>query len=150
MPMQKSNLTEKPEGKSKKPRRLTLRERVFVDKAVETLNLTKAAEIAYPDQKHPEIYAGEVIKRPEIKRAIEKSMERVGLTTTHAATRLKQIIDKPRKMDGNSVAALGLAGRWAGWDAPDVHFTPPDLPKDPDEIDMMLIRIRKRQKGVAK
>jgi hypothetical protein len=76
-------------------------------------------------------------------RAIEAAMDRVGLTDKIAAKRLKQIIMKPQKLDGISVAALNTAGRWAGWDAPEKDFDLPDIPRTADEIDILLIRARK-------
>jgi hypothetical protein len=122
-----------------------LKQKAFVDQTIKTLNPSEAARIVYGNENDSvnRSIAAQNMAKPEIMREIEHAMEKVGLNSRFAAKRLKQIIKSPEKLDGISVAALNTAGRWRGWDAPESQFELPDIPRSAQEIDILLIKMRK-------
>lgn len=130
-----------------KPRgQLTLKQRKFVEKTVETLNPTEAARIAYPDSKHPDVVASINMNKLNIQEAIEAELVAAGIPRKVILDRLGKIILNPQsKLDGISVSAANLVGKWAGWEAGTKKLDMPDIPKTAEEIDIMLIRMRKNQ-----
>jgi len=129
---------------------LTLKQRVFIREYIEHRNGTRAAMLAYNTQ-DPDtagVIAFENLRKPKIIEALQQMMSLEGITEEHLAKRLKEIIDNPKEGDGTSVAGLNLAGKWKGLGAFKVKFEPPSFPKDPEEIEKMLARMRETRRKI--
>ncbi|KKQ42180.1 MAG: hypothetical protein US60_C0022G0006 [Microgenomates group bacterium GW2011_GWC1_37_8] len=123
---------------------LTLKQKVFIKEYIEHRNGTRAAMLAY-DTQDPDtagVIAFENLRKPKIIEVLQQMMSLGGITEEYLAKRLKEIIDNPKEGDGTSVAGLNLAGKWKGLGAAKVKFELPPFPKDPEEIEKMLARMR--------
>lgn len=110
---------------------LTPKEKVFVQEFAKSGNASKAAQIAYPNQKKENItkYVACRLKKPRIRKAIKQILEDTGITDKYIADKLKQHIDdgmgvKPTAQ--TSMKALEVAVKlreFVGKDRqPSMHF----------------------------
>ena len=60
--------------------------------------------------------ASRLITNDDIKEIVQAELKLEGLTLFSLIKRLKQIILKPQEMDGSSVAALNIMGKWMGYE----------------------------------
>lgn len=84
-----------------------------------------------------------MMQKPKIQDAIEMELDKAGIPRHVILERLGNIIKNPQsKLDGISVSAANLVGKWAGWEAGSKKLDMPEIPKTAEEIDIMLIRMR--------
>ena len=106
------------EEQPKKDRPMTLKERKFVNKYIETGDAKAAADYAY-DTNNPMQMAFNVKKRPKVQREIERIMEKVGLTDELIINRLKDgVMEEDPKA---YLQAVKIAKDIRGLDAPKNH-----------------------------
>jgi phage terminase small subunit len=111
-------------------------------------NATKAAQSAgYGDGGHYSRTAGyRLMTSGDIWDSIKRQSEVMGLTPDKVLKRLESIIQKGK--DSNSIQAIRVWGDLTGSFAPKAVRFQDELnrfPKDPDEIDAMLKRMRETQ-----
>lgn len=122
--------------------KLTFKESEFVKRTAASLNPTQAAREVY-DTKNPSVMAYNMMQKPKIQDAIEIELDKAGIPRHVILERLGNIIKSPQsKLDGISVSAANLVGKWAGWEAGSKKLDMPEIPKTAEEIDIMLIRMR--------
>ena len=94
-------------GASRKIGGLTKPERDFVRAYVKTGNVTKSAEIAYPNQKKKHIakQGSKVLCRDRVKKKIIEILDNEGLTDEYIAKSLKHNIDEGVGVDANANTA---------------------------------------------
>jgi len=124
---------------------LTLKQRIFVKEYIEHRNGVKAALIAYDtgDYNTAGMIASENLKKPKIVEVLNLILNQEALTEEFLVKRLKQIIQKPKEGDGVSTSAMSLVSKWRGYNSSKVKVEPSELPKSPEEIEVMLKRMRK-------
>lgn len=135
-----------------KGKNFTLKQKTFIKRAVETLNPTQAASEAY-HTKNPDVIAAQNMANPSIRQAIEHELDEAGIPRQMVLKQLGKIIrseevGKNPKASGVAVAAANTVGKWAGWEATNkIKVEMPEIPKSAEEIDIMLVRMR-RNSGI--
>ncbi len=120
--------------------------RVFVESYIQNGgNAVQAARVAFPGLTYGSlrVKAHRLLTSANILIEIEALLRSGGISDEFLAGRLRQIIERPKESDGISIAGINLVGKWKGYSQPKKEFELPPCPISTDELDTMLIRMRR-------